>query len=141
MLRTSGRRIDMSQPFVDAMMPDGSRLHVVIPDMISNAFLTCADSWNTGSELRKYRWRWLIATGLKRTSCGLCADWGRTGRRRCLGAVALNRSADDMPGSRGRLPAAVLLRAVGGPTSERTWHPCGRRADRGAGTPLPGPFA
>ena len=31
MLRTSGRRIDMSTPFVDAMMPDGSRLHVDIP--------------------------------------------------------------------------------------------------------------
>src|ERR671927_191041 len=35
MLRTSGRRIDMSTPFVDAMMPDGSRLHVVIPDITS----------------------------------------------------------------------------------------------------------
>ena len=35
MLRTSGRRIDMSTPFVDATMPDGSRLHVVIPDMIN----------------------------------------------------------------------------------------------------------
>jgi Flp pilus assembly CpaF family ATPase len=34
MLRTSGRRIHMSTPFVDATMPDGSRLHVVIPDMI-----------------------------------------------------------------------------------------------------------
>src|SRR4028119_2214943 len=33
MLRSSGRRIDMSQPFVDAMLPDGSRLHVVIPDV------------------------------------------------------------------------------------------------------------
>src|SRR5215218_6354398 len=33
MLRTSGRRVDMSTPFVDAMMPDGSRLHVVIPDI------------------------------------------------------------------------------------------------------------
>ncbi len=43
MLRTSGRRIDMSTPFVDAMMPDGSRLHVVIPNMISAVFLTCAD--------------------------------------------------------------------------------------------------
>ena len=31
MLRTSGRRIDLSTPFVDAMLPDGSRLHVVIP--------------------------------------------------------------------------------------------------------------
>lgn len=31
MLRTTGRRIDYSQPFVDASLPDGSRLHVVIP--------------------------------------------------------------------------------------------------------------
>jgi pilus assembly protein CpaF len=33
MLRTSGRRVDLSTPFVDAMLPDGSRLHVVIPDV------------------------------------------------------------------------------------------------------------
>ena len=31
MLRTSGRRVDVSTPFVDAVLPDGSRLHVVIP--------------------------------------------------------------------------------------------------------------
>jgi Flp pilus assembly CpaF family ATPase len=37
MLRTSGRRIDMSTPFVDAMMPDGSRLHVVIPESTRRA--------------------------------------------------------------------------------------------------------
>ncbi len=33
MLKSSGRRIDLSTPFVDAMLPDGSRLHVVIPDI------------------------------------------------------------------------------------------------------------
>lgn len=33
MLKSSGRRIDFSRPFVDAMLPDGSRLHVVIPDI------------------------------------------------------------------------------------------------------------
>ena len=33
MLRGSGRRVDLSSPFVDAMLPDGSRLHVVIPDI------------------------------------------------------------------------------------------------------------
>jgi len=33
MLRTSGRRIDLSEPFVDAALPDGSRLHVVIPEI------------------------------------------------------------------------------------------------------------
>ncbi|HVF20862.1 MAG TPA: ATPase, T2SS/T4P/T4SS family [Mycobacteriales bacterium] len=33
MLKPSGRRIDLSTPFVDATLPDGSRLHVVIPDI------------------------------------------------------------------------------------------------------------
>jgi pilus assembly protein CpaF len=33
MLRVSGRRLDLSEPFVDATLPDGSRLHVVIPDV------------------------------------------------------------------------------------------------------------
>jgi pilus assembly protein CpaF len=33
MLRSSGRRVDLSSPFVDATLPDGSRLHVVIPDI------------------------------------------------------------------------------------------------------------
>lgn len=33
MLRQSGRRLDLSSPFVDAMLPDGSRLHVAIPDV------------------------------------------------------------------------------------------------------------
>jgi pilus assembly protein CpaF len=33
MLQHSGRRIDLSSPFVDASLPDGSRLHVVIPDV------------------------------------------------------------------------------------------------------------
>ncbi|HCJ48765.1 MAG TPA: pilus assembly protein CpaF [Microbacterium sp.] len=33
MLQATGRRVDLSQPFVDASLPDGSRLHVVIPDI------------------------------------------------------------------------------------------------------------
>ncbi len=33
MLKPSGRRIDLSSPFVDACLPDGSRLHVAIPDV------------------------------------------------------------------------------------------------------------
>ncbi|HVV77845.1 MAG TPA: ATPase, T2SS/T4P/T4SS family [Mycobacteriales bacterium] len=33
MLKTSGRRVDLSTPFVDAMLPGGERLHVVIPDV------------------------------------------------------------------------------------------------------------
>lgn len=33
MLRSSGRRLDLSTPFVDATLVDGSRLHVAIPDI------------------------------------------------------------------------------------------------------------
>jgi len=33
MLKSTGRRIDFSTPFVDAMLNDGSRLHVAIPDI------------------------------------------------------------------------------------------------------------
>jgi pilus assembly protein CpaF len=34
MLRSSGRRVDLASPFVDATLPGGSRLHVVIPDVV-----------------------------------------------------------------------------------------------------------
>ena len=37
MLKTSGRRLDLSQPFVDAVLPDGHRLHVVL-EGISRGF-------------------------------------------------------------------------------------------------------
>ncbi|MFM6971722.1 MAG: CpaF family protein [Rhodoluna sp.] len=33
MLRSTGRRLDRSSPFVDASLQDGSRLHAVIPDI------------------------------------------------------------------------------------------------------------
>jgi pilus assembly protein CpaF len=36
MLKSSGRRLDLSSPFVDAALPDGSRLHVVIPDITAS---------------------------------------------------------------------------------------------------------
>ncbi len=38
MLQSSGRRLDLSQPFVDAMLPGGHRLHVVL-EGISRDFL------------------------------------------------------------------------------------------------------
>lgn len=37
MLSSSGRRLDLSQPFVDAMLPGGHRLHVVL-DGITRGF-------------------------------------------------------------------------------------------------------
>ncbi|WP_043109249.1 CpaF family protein [Paraoerskovia marina] len=33
MLKSSGRRLDLSSPFVDACLPGGERLHVAIPDV------------------------------------------------------------------------------------------------------------
>ena len=38
MLRDTGRRLDRSSPFVDASLEDGSRLHVVIPDITRNSW-------------------------------------------------------------------------------------------------------
>ncbi len=38
MLKSSGRRVDLSSPFVDAMLSDGSRLHVAIPDITRDAW-------------------------------------------------------------------------------------------------------
>jgi len=38
MLHATGRRVDLSQPFVDASLPDGSRLHVVIPDVTRSEY-------------------------------------------------------------------------------------------------------
>ena len=37
MLKSSGRRVDVSSPFVDAMLPEGHRLHVVL-EGISRGF-------------------------------------------------------------------------------------------------------
>jgi pilus assembly protein CpaF len=45
MLRSSGRRLDLSMPFVDASLPTGERVHVVIPDITR-------DSWAVN--IRKY---------------------------------------------------------------------------------------
>lgn len=36
MLKTSGRRLDMSRPFVDALLPGGHRLHVVLSGISRN---------------------------------------------------------------------------------------------------------
>lgn len=52
MLKSSGRRVDLSSPFVDATLPDGSRLHVVIPDITR---------WHMAVNIRKFVVR---ATGL-----------------------------------------------------------------------------
>src|SRR5690606_37210363 len=38
MLHQTGRRIDVSQPFVDASLPDGSRLHVVLAGIARGAW-------------------------------------------------------------------------------------------------------
>lgn len=50
MLNATGRRVDLSQPFVDASLPDGSRLHVVIPDITRRHW-----SMNVRKFLPRYR--------------------------------------------------------------------------------------
>jgi pilus assembly protein CpaF len=50
MLLNSNRRLDMSQPFVDATLKDGSRLHVVIPDIVQKSW-----SVNVRKHLKKFK--------------------------------------------------------------------------------------
>ena len=52
MLRTSGRRIDLSTPFVDAMLPDGSRLHVVIPQITRQHMAVNLRTCSSGASAR-----------------------------------------------------------------------------------------
>jgi pilus assembly protein CpaF len=51
----SGRRLDLSHPFVDARLPDGSRLHVVIPEIT-------AEHWTVN--IRKHLMRHLLLPDL-----------------------------------------------------------------------------
>ena len=48
MLKSSGRRIDISRPFVDAMLPQGHRLHVVL-EGISRGFTAVKAAVHTAS--------------------------------------------------------------------------------------------
>lgn len=50
MLQSTGRRVDISQPFVDASLPDGSRLHVAIADVVRGGWAV-----NIRKFLAKYR--------------------------------------------------------------------------------------
>ncbi len=54
-LMWSGRRLDLSHPFVDARLPDGSRLHVTIPEIT-------AEHW--AINIRKHLLRHLNLTDL-----------------------------------------------------------------------------
>lgn len=57
MLRSTGRRLDRSSPFVDASLNDGSRLHVVIPDITKS---------NWAINIRKFPDRILTLTQLQK---------------------------------------------------------------------------
>lgn len=48
MLRSTGRRVDLSSPFVDASLPDGSRLHVVIPHITRHNWAVNIRKFRTG---------------------------------------------------------------------------------------------
>lgn len=48
MLQATGRRVDIGQPFVDASLPDGSRLHVAIADVVRGGWAVNIRKFLTG---------------------------------------------------------------------------------------------
>lgn len=98
MLKHSGRRVDLASPFVDAMLPDGSRLHVVIPDITRSAYAvnirkftvvsTRIDDLVTLGTLTPH-----AAEFLKRRWSPASTSWSRAvprpGRRRCSTASSV----------------------------------------------------
>ncbi|MDO5700898.1 MAG: ATPase, T2SS/T4P/T4SS family [Bowdeniella nasicola] len=59
MLRIAGRRLDLSSPFVDARLPGGERLHVVIPPITQDAWAINIRKFVARAE----RLRHLVAAG------------------------------------------------------------------------------
>ncbi|WP_370037785.1 hypothetical protein [Nocardioides sp.] len=83
MLKSSGRRIDLSRPFVDAMLPEGHRLHVVL-EGISRGFSA-------------------VKTAMSKTTASL--HWHGAPRRVAQGARRLREDQPRPHGPRARCPA------------------------------------
>lgn len=77
MLHSAGRRVDIGQPFVDASLPDGSRLHVAIADVVHGSWAV-----NIRRFLPRYRsLPSLVSQGMVPASVGaLLSDAMRAGR-------------------------------------------------------------
>ncbi|MFB7844689.1 CpaF family protein [Microbacterium sp. NPDC056052] len=77
MLHSAGRRVDIGQPFVDASLPDGSRLHVAIADVVRGSWAV-----NIRRFLPRYRsLDALVSQGMVPASVGaLLSDAMRAGR-------------------------------------------------------------
>jgi pilus assembly protein CpaF len=85
MLRSSGRRVDLSSPFVDATLADGSRLHVVIPDITRrhwavNIRKLCPTIVLTSRGMRSAAWMRMPSTPTAYRSA--CSHGCRSPRRR-----------------------------------------------------------
>jgi pilus assembly protein CpaF len=135
MLRTSGRRIDLSTPFVDAQLNDGSRLHVAIPPVTLRHMavnirkfvlgLHSLDELMAAGSLTEQACRFLeasVAAGLNvlvsgGTQVGKTTDeFGHTTCPTTLpGALVGDDHGDTGEGHH------EALRAVSGPCSSRRW--------------------
>jgi len=96
MLRISGRRLDLSTPFVDAQLPDGSRLHVVIPSITRQHL--AVNSWSSSRDgpaaVESLAW--------SRTQALPFSEIPLSGSRRygVAGAPAVRRSGRGQPSGR-----------------------------------------
>lgn len=99
----AGQRLDEAAPIVDGRLPDGTRLHAVLPPLVDGGVHI---SLRTGNR-RARRWRELIAGGFLHPRLAEIVDRLRSGRANVLvsGAAGVGKTT---------LVAAVLSRVPAG---------------------------
>lgn len=104
MLRPTGRRLDRSSPFVDASLPDGSRLHVVIPDVtrahwainirkFTPKILTLTDLHQSGSVTREQQR--ILRTAMAEGKNILVSGGTQSGKTTMLSALLAEVSSNE----------------------------------------------
>jgi hypothetical protein len=121
MLKSSGRRIDVSQPFVDPMRPEGHRLHVVL-EGISRGFSAVNSARNLGRG-RRSGWAhglflrsgaYVEAHGARMHASPTCTTSTTSESRSCAGSrtsTAESRAAEVLRSACGTALAPLAVNA------------------------------
>ncbi|MEY3561170.1 MAG: hypothetical protein RL068_322 [Actinomycetota bacterium] len=104
LLASSGRRLDRLTPYVDASLPDGSRLHVVIPEVTREHWSLNIRKFRPGHITLKQLQQWgmitsnqsgLLATAMRNQKSILIAGATQAGKTTLMTALLSETSVDE----------------------------------------------